>query len=335
MTPRACCLLIVVAVGPGPVPVEAGVAGRAAREAAEQAARLLGQEASRAGTEALTRRMEALAARHGEEVVRAVRKAGPGTVRLIEEAGAHSDEVARLLAHHGETATWVAASSRRLALVRAHGDEAARALIRHRQVAEPALAAFGRPAARALAAVGPRNARRLAMMVEGGELARIGRAGELLEVVGRYGDRAMEFIWRHKTALAISAVLAAFLSNPEPFLNGARDLASVTAQAAARPVLAIPGHLAAEIVRRTDGTTLAAILLVIAIGGFAMVVWHRHQRGRSIWPGGHPEEPHDAQPAPASRPHPGSMSRPYARTVNDPAGGGRWCPAAEEPEARV
>jgi hypothetical protein len=294
MTPRACCLLIVVAVGPGPVPVEAGVTGRAMREAAEQAARLLGKEASRAGKEALARRVEALAARHGDEVIRAVRKAGPGTVRLIERAGPHGEEVARLLARHGEAATWVAASPRRLALVRAHGDEAARALLRHRQVAEPALAAFGRPAARALAAVGPRNARRLTMMIEGGELARTGRAGELLEVVSRYGDRAMEFIWRHKAALAVSVVLAMFLADPEPFLDGARDLMGVAAEAATRPVLAIPGKVAEEMMRRTDGPILAVMLLVIAIVGLALVGWRMHRQSRSAsrrWPRGHPELP--------------------------------------------
>jgi hypothetical protein len=305
MTSRACCLLIVVAISPGPAPVEAGASGRAAREAAEQAARLLGREASRAGTEALARRVEVLAARHGDETVRAVHRVGPRAILLIEEAGPHGDEVARLLAHHGEAAIWVAASPRRLALVRAHGDEAARALLRHRQVAEPALGAFGRPAARALTAVGPRNARRLTMMIEGGELARTGRGGELLDVVGRYGDRAMEFIWRHKAALAVSTVLAAFLSNPEPFLNGARDLASVTAQAAARPVLAIPGQVAEAVVRRTNGSTLAAILLVIAIGGFALVGWRRHHQSRSVshrWPGGHPGPPDVAPWVSASDP---------------------------------
>src|SRR6185503_5178963 len=101
------------------------------------------------------------------------------------------------------------------------------------------------------ATVGPPNARRLAIMVQGGELARIGRAGELLEVIGRYGDRAMEFIWRHKGALAVSVVLA-FLADPGPFLDGARDLAAVAAEAAARPVLSIPGRIASEMMRRAE-----------------------------------------------------------------------------------
>lgn len=274
MTPRACCLMIVITLGLGPVPVAAGVAGRAAREAAEHAARLLGKEATRVGTEAL--RVEALSTRHGDDVVRAIRKTGPGAVRLIEDAGEHGDEVARLLARHGEAAGWVAASPRRLALVRAHGDDAARALLRHRRVAESALAAFGRPAARALNAVGPRNARRLAIMVETGELARIGRTAELFEVIGRYGDQALDFVWRHKGTLAVSAVLAAFLADPGPFLEGTRDLAGVASEAAARPILSIPGRVAAEVVRRTDGMAVAIVLVVIVSTGLAL--WRRRRR---------------------------------------------------------
>jgi hypothetical protein len=72
MTPRGWCPLIVVAVGLGPVRVEAGVMDRAARATAERAARLLGKEVSRAGTEALARRIEVLAAPNGDEAVRPV-----------------------------------------------------------------------------------------------------------------------------------------------------------------------------------------------------------------------------------------------------------------------
>ena len=46
----------------------------------------------------------------------------------------------------------------------------------------------------------------------------------MLGVVGRYGDRAMDFIWRNKLTLAGGTALAAFVANPEPFLDGTRQL---------------------------------------------------------------------------------------------------------------
>jgi len=36
----------------------------------------------------------------------------------------------------------------------------------------------------------------------------------------------MDFIWKNKGALAVGATLTAFLSNPEPFINGVQHLGS-------------------------------------------------------------------------------------------------------------
>jgi hypothetical protein len=42
------------------------------------------------------------------------------------------------------------------------------------------------------------------------------RHAELLEVVGRRGDAAADFLWRNKGVLAGGAALTVFLANPEP-----------------------------------------------------------------------------------------------------------------------
>ena len=184
----------------------------------------------------------------------------------MESAGEQGPVAARLLARHGEPATRLVANPRRLALCAAHGDEAALALIRHGDLAEPLIAGLGRPAARALTSLGPRQARRLAILADSGELARIGRTPELLAVVARFGDRAMSFIWDHKGALAVSAALAAFLADPRPFLDGAQTLAG----AVARPLAAVPGRVATELARHVDwrlvtlcGATLIAVAVVL------------------------------------------------------------------------
>ena len=87
-------------------------------------------------------------------------------------------------------------------LLYAYGDDVAEVLIRHKGIAEPVLASLGEPAVKAMAAVGDQGGRRLAMMAGGGDLAAIGRTAELLGVIGRYGDKAMDFIWKHKAVLA-------------------------------------------------------------------------------------------------------------------------------------
>jgi|GEM_PF-6000567 len=46
----------------------------------------------------------------------------------------------------------------------------------------------------------------------------------LLDVVGRYGDKAADFIWVNKGALVVAATLTAFLHNPKPFIDGVMAL---------------------------------------------------------------------------------------------------------------
>src|SRR4051812_20448073 len=115
--------------------------GGAAREAAGQALRLLGRERIRQGEEAVARRLERLAVKHGDVVFRAATKAGPQAIRLIESAGAHGEVAARLLGQYGDRAIWVAGKPAHLALIVRHGDQAALALIRHRMLAEPLIEA--------------------------------------------------------------------------------------------------------------------------------------------------------------------------------------------------
>jgi hypothetical protein len=86
-----------------------------------------------------------------------------------------------------------------------------------------------------MAALAPRNARRLAILAEDGALARSGRWGELVAVIERHGDRAMDFVWRHKGALAVATVLGTFLADPEAFLGGGRELIGKAAREATQP----------------------------------------------------------------------------------------------------
>lgn len=56
-----------------------------------------------------------------------------------------------------------------------------------------------------LNAVGTREARQIAMLQKDGVI-QVGKQGEeLLDVIVKYGDKAMAFIWRNKGALAVTA----------------------------------------------------------------------------------------------------------------------------------
>jgi hypothetical protein len=115
------------------------------------------------------------------------------------------------------------------------GDEAATVLVRHPGVAEPLVERGGAQAVKALGAIEARSGRRLAMLMDG-ELANAGRHPELLGVVAKHGDSAVNFLWQNKGVLAGGAALAVFLANPEPFLNGTRDIAATVGETVVKPV---------------------------------------------------------------------------------------------------
>lgn len=271
-------LLALATLALAATPAAADGKSKAAQEAAEFVLRRFGREAAKDGASVLARRIEQAAVTHGDDVFKAVRMAGPRGLHLIEEAGAHSKQVARLLATHGEHgAVYVASKPRAMQLVLSHGEEAAAVLVKSRGVALPAVESLGKPAIRAFQAIGsPQNARRLAMMAaEGGELAKIGRTPEVLAVIEKYGDKAMQFIWNHKGALATTAVLTAFLAEPEPFINGARDVT----QTVVKPIADVPAisakEGAAEVARNTNWTivflTVIATLTLLVAARFRLL----------------------------------------------------------------
>jgi hypothetical protein len=249
---------------------------KAAQEAAEYVLQKFSREAAKDGAQALARRIEQAALTHGDVVFQAVRKAGPNGLHLIEQAGKHSRQVARVLATHGEHgAVYVASRPQALQLVLRHGEEAAAVLVKSRGVAQPAIESLGQPAIRAFQSLGtPQNARRLAMMAaDGGELATIGRTPEVLGVLAKYGDPAMDFVWRHKGVLASGVVLAAFIADPEPYFSGAKDITKVVAESTVKPLVEVSAitakEAAAEVARQTNWTlvflaSIAALTLLVA-----------------------------------------------------------------------
>lgn len=290
MAPRLLALgLAVMLLAPQPCRAQ-GIA-KLAKEAAEYVMRKFGKEAAHEGLETLTRKIETLAIKHGDEAFLAVRKVGPRTFRLVEEAGEHGLQSVKLMARYGDEAVWVVAKPNRMAIFVKFGDNAAEAMMKHGEIAEPLLQSIGKPAAGALKAVSSQNGRRLAILAEDGQLAKIGRTPELFDVVTKYGDRAMDFIWRNKGALTVAAALTAFLANPEPFLDGVSDITKIVAENAVKPIADVPGQVASEAAKQTNWTVavVSALCLIGLLVG--MRIWLNHRRNPVV-----------AQPRQASEP---------------------------------
>ena len=265
---KSCRILIVsFALVLLAVPIASGQ-GKAmlVREAAEHIMSKFGKEIAGESLETVAKKIESLVLKHGDEALLAVQKVGPRTFRLVEAAGEHGHQSLKLLAKHGDQGIWVVAKPNRLEIFLKLGDDAAEAMLKHGEIAEPLLLAVGRPASGALKAVSTQNGRRLAILAKDGELAAIGRTPEVLAVVGKYGDRAMDFVWRNKGALTVATSLAAFLSNPEPFLDGLQAISKSVTENVVKPIVEIPGHTIAHVINQVNWTLiLTGALFVLGI----------------------------------------------------------------------
>jgi hypothetical protein len=78
----------------------------------------------------------------------------------------------------------------------------------------------------------------------------------------------MDFVWRHKGALAVATVLGTFLADPGAFLGGGRELIGGAAQEATQPIALMAGTAAGRwmsIVRSMAIVALAWLVLVPAL----------------------------------------------------------------------
>ncbi len=244
-------------------PSEAGVASGAIHETTEVVMRKFGKEVAEESAEAVSKQIAEAGAKFGEEGLEAMAKVGPRTFgKITVEAGEHASEVVKLTAKYGEQAVWVVSKPRGLAVFIKYGEEGAAAVMKHPGVAEGAVEQLGLPAARALNAVSSGQARRLGMMIEEGTIKAGERSAGLLEVVAKYGDKAGAFIWRNKGALTVAATLTAFLANPQPFIEGGKDL-----------VVGTVAPIGTEIARNTHWTPV--MISAVAVLGvlLALRMW--------------------------------------------------------------
>eukprot|EP00456_Euglypha_rotunda_P031633 TRINITY_DN245_c0_g1_i3.p1 TRINITY_DN245_c0_g1~~TRINITY_DN245_c0_g1_i3.p1 ORF type:complete len:300 (-),score=54.01 TRINITY_DN245_c0_g1_i3:612-1412(-) len=153
-----------------------------------------------------------------------------------------------------------------LKLISKFGDDGADALLRHGTVGEQLIGEFAEGGVKALNQVTAQNGRRLAMLAGDGVVK-----PQLIDVVCRHGDRACEFIWKNKGALAAGTTMAVFLANPEQFLDGTVQLTEIVADAAIRPL--------AEEAGRHYGGTIVLMGLLTASLIFAARLWLK----RGLW----------------------------------------------------
>ena len=91
----------------------------------------------------------------------------------------------------------------------------------------------------------------------------------------------MDFVWRHKGALAVTTVLGAFLAEPETFLGGGRELVAGGTQEATQPFAIVADAAASRwmnIARSVVVVGLAWLVLVPVLVVSVRLVRHIYRQ---------------------------------------------------------
>lgn len=243
----------------------AGTASTAIRDTAEFIAAKFPKSLGGKTVDQIAESTAKAVSRNGEGVLPMLKLTGPAGFKYLEDAGEKAPDVIKLFVRKGNEAIWIVSKPKKLAIFLRHGDSAADALIKHPGIADSLITRFGDDAAGALNSLSRQNAQRLAIVANDGVLSASARSAELLPVIRQYGDSAMEFIWRNKGALIVTAVLATFLNDPQPYIQGLKDL--------------IVDPIARPIAENTNWTLIISVGLLII---FLPFVTRSFLRARSV-----------------------------------------------------
>ena len=222
-------MAVVAASGPAAV---AQSGAKVAVEAVETLAQYLARTGAKAAKPAVTA-LEKACVENGPAMAKAARAAGgwKTMVRAVEEAGERGPELIKLMVRHGEKSVHFISRPGHLAIFIKHGDDAVEALLKHKGIAEELINSGGRPVVDALNALSPKSGRMLSNMSREAETAAAASNPAMLQVLKKYGDEAMKFVWDNKGALAVGTTMAAFLADPERFMRGGASLTGPVANA--------------------------------------------------------------------------------------------------------
>ncbi|HAS83241.1 MAG TPA: hypothetical protein DCS43_11365 [Verrucomicrobia bacterium] len=210
--------------------------GKAVREIAEALAEQAGKKASKEFVETTAVQLENIAGKCGGESLDVISKHGLVAFRVFKNAGDDAGEyLVKAIRIYGDDALRIAQSSAGRSVLRSGSDAAIRAVARHSDAVVPLIQRYGDDGVAALVKLSPANGRRLLQMVDANTLP-ASRLRDVLATIGKYGDKSLEFVWKHRKVLTSAALLTAFISDPEPYLNGFKDITLGVIDTAVSPV---------------------------------------------------------------------------------------------------
>lgn len=199
-------------------------AAKGLRELAEAIAEQAGKKGSKEVVEQTTKELADISAKYGDEGLIAVDQYGASALRVMKNAGQDAGEyLPKAINRYGSDALRLAESPAGRQVLREGNEAVIKAVAKHTESALPMIREVGESAARALDSVDSKNGRRLLQM-HGENVFKEADFDQVVSLIGKYGDRMCEFIYKHRKVLGGAGALAIVAANAEKVIDGTFDL---------------------------------------------------------------------------------------------------------------
>ena len=228
MKRSAAIIIVILSLLTVSVKLSAGPTTRLVREGVEETAELIfgrfGKGVAGKSVHEISETLVRYSLKYGDEAIPFIRRTGHVGVEALEYAGDDAPKLLKFFAKNADEAVWIASREKSLIIFLKYGEVAGKAMYKHPGIGEKMIAKYSDNAAGALTKVSRRNAQRMGMLESEGIFSATPKSGKLLGVINKYGDPAANFIWKHKGVLMGGALLVAFIHDPKPYIDGAKDL---------------------------------------------------------------------------------------------------------------
>lgn len=199
-------------------------------------ARVSGKTVDDVAATALGKRALLVRTKHGDEAFQFIQKNGRGSLIAIEKAGEFAPDIIRLHKKIGKKAFYLAETKRGQTLIMQLGDEVAEPITKLGKKSYPLLEDFGAKAVPLLKKCDDVDVKKLNILKKHNVISQTSEGAAILDICGKYGKKGIDYVYANKKKLLTMAVLTTFITDPEPYINGVKDLGSIAITNVAAPV---------------------------------------------------------------------------------------------------
>lgn len=204
--------------------IHAGVTTKAIQEIIEVVEKTAQKKLTAKISSEFAQDIEKIVSKYGSQSIPFIKSFGKEGIKILENIDEFAGKkIIKLFEKIGNDTYYIINDATKLKLFLKYGDDAAEILLKFPGIADDIIQEFGAKGLKALQNITNReDAAKLALILS--ETNAKKWTDEIFEIIEKFGQKGLDFIWKNKGKLFLAGVGYSFFNNPEPYINGMTTL---------------------------------------------------------------------------------------------------------------